>query len=334
MDEREREAEYSEMLGRRVVDISRLKEAAWFGVPEAHRKRVWLVLLNVLDYNTHMHALQIEKKIRTYTNSILNISNENSPAMHEEAAEGAKPDLSIRDKDKKQIEMDIRRAKGVVVGGRDVSQMYYRAMALTSRRRAAVGYVQGMCDIYGAFLEVFLERPSGGAEERGDLEAEAMSYFCFSKILDQVQDHFVDKQEGLQRAIDRIGGLIQATDPGVHACLQGMGLETKFFAYNWLATFLFREFRGTFLREVLDAHFSLGISEFLPFNEAFCASLVISLRAEILRMDFNDALTLLHQVGDIPWTHQKMREVLSLAFVIYSQPASAMPGSQGQAHAS
>lgn len=295
----EREEAFQAILSKRVVDIEELREASWFGVPPQHRPLVWLILLNIIDYNTEDHHLQIEKKVERYLQSIARISNESSPVLFGDS-------IDLEDKDRRQIERDVRRD-----GGANEQGMYFRAMALTSRRRAAVGYVQGMCDIYGVFLEVFMET-------HPEKQAEALSYFCFSRVIDQVQENFVENQEGLVKGIERVEHMLRREDAEVYNHIVGVGVQVKDFCSKWLSTFFVREFKDTFIKTVMDAQFSLGIGSFLSFNEALCVAVVLVLKKEILRLtEFEEVITLLLNLStSTKWEEEKIRRILSMAYVM------------------
>jgi hypothetical protein len=75
-------------------------------------------------------------------------------------------------------------------------------------RHPASGYVQGINDLATPFLVVFLsEHLEGGAENWSisDLSVEKISnieadcYWCLSKLLDGMQDHYTFAQPGIQR---------------------------------------------------------------------------------------------------------------------------------------
>jgi TBC1 domain family member 2 len=293
--------EYEEVLGKRVVDLFRLRELAWGGVPEEHRPRVWLILLGILDYNTQGHQAQIERKTLSYLRSIESLSVESSPA--EEA------EILLEERKKKQIEKDIKRMC-TVIRGVEYAHVFYRAMAFTSRRRGAVGYVQGMCDIFKEFLKVFSSMDRGASE--------AMSYLSFSRLLGEVQEHFTERQEGVKKSVTAIDRLLRENDREAYLHLQRVGVETKYYAHKWMSTFLFREFEGEFLEVILDAHFSFGIGEFLRFNESFCVGIVISLKEEVLCRGFEEALVLLQGIGEYPWRMSQVREALARAFIVYA----------------
>lgn len=88
-------------------------------------------------------------------------------------------------------------------------------------RHPASGYVQGINDLVTPFLVVFLsEHMSGGVEKWviSDLplekitDIEADCYWCLSKLLDGMQDHYTFAQPGIQRLVFKLKELVRRID--------------------------------------------------------------------------------------------------------------------------
>lgn len=88
-------------------------------------------------------------------------------------------------------------------------------------RHPASGYVQGINDLVTPFLMVFLsEHLDGGMESWSVLNlspqkisnVEADCYWCLSKLLDGMQDHYTFAQPGIQRLIFKLKELVHRID--------------------------------------------------------------------------------------------------------------------------
>lgn len=85
-------------------------------------------------------------------------------------------------------------------------------------RHPASGYVQGINDLVTPFLAVFLSAHLSGPLEDWQVDGlseeemlcvEADSYFCLSKLLDGIQDHYTYAQPGIQRTVFSMKELVR-----------------------------------------------------------------------------------------------------------------------------
>ncbi|KAL6528085.1 hypothetical protein OROHE_015035 [Orobanche hederae] len=88
-------------------------------------------------------------------------------------------------------------------------------------RHPASGYVQGINDLATPFLVVFLSEYLEGNVDTwsmADLSLEKVSnveadcYWCLSKLLDGMQDHYTFAQPGIQRLVFKLKELIRRID--------------------------------------------------------------------------------------------------------------------------
>ena len=88
-------------------------------------------------------------------------------------------------------------------------------------RHPASGYVQGINDLVTPFLVVFLsEHLQGSIDNWSALDLskdtianiEADCYWCLSKMLDSMQDHYTFAQPGIQRLVFKLKELVQRID--------------------------------------------------------------------------------------------------------------------------
>lgn len=283
----------------RWIDVRELKEQAWFGLAAKDRGVGWLVLLDVLSPATEQHPVQVAQRCEAYT-ALLKAPG--SPVL---SPETASPSFVAQAKTHRQIEKDVKRVE--LAPGEEVR--YTRAMRAFAKQHPVIGYVQGMCEIYQVFYDVLSAEVSGEA-------AEALGYFCFVKVVGRTLDHFSSGQQGIERVIEEIDRLLQRHAQSLYRYLTGIGVETKYFAYNWMSTFLFREFARH--QQVMDAHFSLGVSEFTRFNTSFALAIVIFFRDQLINQPFEDVLSLLQHISDYPWTPGQIEQLLAVAYVVYS----------------
>ncbi|KAI5192297.1 TBC1 domain family member 2 [Nematocida minor] len=282
------------------TDVKSLREKAWFGFSEEERSTAWLVLLDIIGPSDEHIESSIQQKALLYLSSCSQKTQMHSPEVV------LSPDSTF--KVQKQIKKDVLRIN-TSINNEDRSKSFHRAMELFARKYAVVGYVQGMCDIFKLFIDVH--------SVSHDLEqAEALSYFCFVKIVSNYLDYFSSRQAGIERSIEEIEYLIDKNSPRLFSYLSKLKIEIKYFAYNWMSTFLFREFAAH--KEVFDAHFSLGPEEFVQFNVSFATGIVIYLQDRLMKKDFEGVVHTLQNIQSEKWTKSDIEKILSIAFIIYS----------------
>jgi len=104
------------------------------------------------------------------------------------------------------------------------SQLFLWYCDCKAIRHPASGYVQGINDLVTPFLVVFLSEHLEGnmdtwsmsnlsAQDISNIEADC--YWCLSKFLDGMQDHYTFAQPGIQRLVFRLKELVRRIDGNV-----------------------------------------------------------------------------------------------------------------------
>lgn len=92
-------------------------------------------------------------------------------------------------------------------------------------RHPASGYVQGINDLVTPFLVVFLSEYLEGSIDNwsmSDLSSDEISnveadcYWCLSKLLDGMQDHYTFAQPGIQRLVFKLKELVRRIDGNLY----------------------------------------------------------------------------------------------------------------------
>ncbi|XP_020597746.1 TBC1 domain family member 22B-like, partial [Phalaenopsis equestris] len=156
----------------------------------------------------------------------------------------------------------------------DLSKICFRAI-----RHPASGYVQGINDLVTPFLVVFLEEHLDGNMESWDIShlspqtisnIEADCYWCLSKLLDGMQDHYTFAQPGIQRLVFKLKELVRRIDEPVSRHMDEQGLEFLQFAFRWFNCLLIREIPFHLVTRLWDTYLAEGDSlpEFLVYISA------------------------------------------------------------------
>ena len=170
-----------------------------------------------------------------------------------------------------------------------VQRALERILYIWALRHPASGYVQGINDLVTPFYFVFLSShlaanhagsraeegtssssssssaaaaAASGSHER-DLESltpaqleaiEADAYWCLSKLIDAIQDHYTDAQPGIQRMVYKLSHLVKRIDSPLHAHFEDQGLQFIQFAFRWMNCFLMRELSLDLILRVWDTY--------------------------------------------------------------------------------
>lgn len=87
-----------------------------------------------------------------------------------------------------------------------------RILYCWSIRRPASGYVQGINDLVTPFYDVFLADMSRSDTPVDPLALEADCFWCFSRLVDGIQDNYTPQQSGIFRQIAKMKTLMSHTD--------------------------------------------------------------------------------------------------------------------------
>lgn len=151
-----------------------------------------------------------------------------------------------------QIEIDVPRTRpGTLLWSCAVTQRALeRILYVWAIRHPASGYVQGINDLATPFFEVFLSAYVSVDPEVFDIAflpldilaaVEADTFWCLTKLLDGIQDHYISQQPGIQRLVTRMGDLVKRIDAPLAAHFEEQGVEYMQFAFRWMNCLLMRE---------------------------------------------------------------------------------------------
>ncbi len=221
-------------------------------------------------------------------------------------------------------------------------------------RHPASGYVQGMNDLvtplYLVFLGEFMpllvnlqeevdeseliEKYSTdvigdamkGSDKEEDIatslpsesvfnEIEADVYWCLTKLLDNIQDHYTAMQPGLQRMTLRLEDLVRCIDAKLYNHFESEGLHFMQFAFRWMNCLLMRELPPRAIIRAWDTCLSeeRGFENFYIY---ICAALLASFSPQLIGMEFQDLTLFLQNLPTSDWGRHEMELLLSQAYVL------------------
>jgi len=208
-----------------------------------------------------------------------------------------------------------------------VQRSLERILYVWAIRHPASGYVQGINDLVTPFFVVFLTAHIGPDYECYDIESipsptlleiEADCYWCLSKLLDGIQDHYTFAQPGIQRMIFKLKELMYCIDADLAKHLDKQDAQFIQFGFRWMNCLLMRELPLSLIIRMWDTY----LSEIDGFSEVFhvyvCASFLKTWSASLRKLEFQDIMLFLQRLPTANWTHKEVELLLSEAYIFKS----------------
>eukprot|EP00761_Pharyngomonas_kirbyi_P002243 gb/GECH01002247.1/.p1 GENE.gb/GECH01002247.1/~~gb/GECH01002247.1/.p1 ORF type:complete len:211 (+),score=41.06 gb/GECH01002247.1/:1-633(+) len=199
-----------------------------------------------------------------------------------------------------------------------------RILYIWAIRHPASGYVQGINDLATPFLVVFLKPHVEGEVLTADLQniskesygtVEADTFWCFSKLLDSIQDNYTFAQPGIQRMVNRLEEVIERVDPPLQKHLAHHQLPFIQFAFRWMNCLLMRELPLRLVIRMWDTYLAEGES-FVTLHVFVCAAFLKTWSEELQQLDFTELVLFIQNLPTEEWTYTEMEMLLSQAYLL------------------
>ena len=125
------------------------------------------------------------------------------------------------------------------------------------------------------------------------MSVEADSYWCLTKLLDNIQDHYTSSQPGLQRMVLRLEDLVVRLDKELHDHIINEGLQYIQFSFRWMNCLLLREMPLRAIIRVWDTYLSEEHNGFENFHVYVCTVIIKTYRETLMSMSFQDLIMFL-----------------------------------------
>lgn len=312
-----RVTKFTKELSAPTVILERLREVAWSGVPPYMRPTVWRLLLGYAPPNSDRREGVLRRKRLEYFDCV---------AQFYDIPDTERSDDEINML--RQIAVDCPRTVPDVTFFQQaqVQKSLERILYTWAIRHPASGYVQGINDLVTPFLVVFLSEYLEGSvdnwsisditpEKISDIEADC--YWCLSKLLDGMQDHYTFAQPGIQRLVFKLKELVRRIDEPVSKHIEEQGLEFLQFAFRWFNCLLIREIPFHLVTRLWDTYLAEGdaLPDFLVY---IFASFLLTWSEKLQKLDFQEMVMFLQHLPTHTWTHQELEMVLSRAYMWHS----------------
>jgi len=200
-----------------MVDAKGLRAACWSGAPCRYRTASWQMLLGYLPLQRDRQGETLARRKEEY--------------RKEEAQRRGGAHVGRNEVEQallRQVLVDVPRTcpDVAIFHCPWMQRSLERVLSTFATRHPAMSYVQGLNDLATPFYAVFLSpwldpwtaREVAGAVEPSALEdLEADVYWCFTKLLEGIQDHYTPSQPGIQRMIHAMRELVHRIDGALRA---------------------------------------------------------------------------------------------------------------------
>ncbi|XP_061949600.1 uncharacterized protein LOC133673023 isoform X2 [Populus nigra] len=258
---------FTKELSGSTVTLEKLRELAWSGVPPYMRPNIWRLLLGYASPNSDRREGVLRRKRLEYLDCV---------AQFYDIPDTERSDDEINML--RQISVDCPRTVPDVIffQQEQVQKSLERILYTWAIRHPASGYVQGINDLATPFLVVFLSEHLEGDIHKWSISdlspdkisnVEADCYWCLSKLLDGMQDHYTFAQPGIQRLVFKLKELVNRIDEPVSRHMEEQGLEFLQFAFRWFNCLLIREIPFNLVTRLWDTYLAEGdaLPDFLVY---------------------------------------------------------------------
>ncbi|KKP03190.1 hypothetical protein THAR02_04709 [Trichoderma harzianum] len=329
---------FKRLLQASSISLPDLRTLAWSGVPHEVRAMTWQLLLSYLPTNSERRVATLERKRKEYLDGVKQAFERGGTTNNSSSAGKAR---GLDEAVWHQISIDIPRTNPHIelYSYEATQRSLERILYVWAVRHPASGYVQGINDLVTPFWEVFLglyiadhDIETGmdpGQLPKSVLDAvEADSFWCLTKLLDGIQDHYIVAQPGIQRQVTALRDLTARIDSNLSKHLEHEGVEFIQFSFRWMNCLLMREISVKNTIRMWDTYLAeeQGFSEFHLY---VCAALLVKWSDKLVKMDFQEIMMFLQSLPTKAWTEKDIELLLSEAFIwqsLYKGSAAHLKG--------
>lgn len=317
----ERSRKFAKLLHGSNVDLESLKKLGWCGIPTPYRPMVWKILLGYLPSNGERREEILERKRKEYRDSL--------PQYYIHEDKRTEPDK----KTLKQIQLDVPRTNPNVPLFQQtlIQEILERILYIWGIKHPSSGYVQGINDLATPFISVFLSEyvddPFTCQVDKIDVnilaKVEADSYWCLTKLLDGIQDHYTFAQPGIQRMLAQLRELLEKINSSLCSHLADQDAQFIEFAFRWMNCLLMREIPFPLVLRMWDTYLCEK-EGFGVFHVYVCAAFLVQWSDDLKQRDFPDIMIFLQKPPTQNWEDRDIESLFSTAFYYRSDRKSVV----------
>ncbi|CAK9441376.1 uncharacterized protein LODBEIA_P52440 [Lodderomyces beijingensis] len=147
---------------------------------------------------------------------------------------------------------------------------------------------------------------------------EADTYWCLSRLLENITDNYIHEQPGIHRQVKELRTLISKIEPGLLGHFDKEGIEFLQFAFRWMNCLLMRELPMNLIIRMWDTYLSEQPLGFNTFHTYVCAAFLVRFKTSLMQMDFQEIILFLQNPPTSNWKERDIEMMLSEAFITQS----------------
>ncbi|OHT06142.1 TBC domain containing protein [Tritrichomonas foetus] len=300
-----------------IVDLSKLREITWVGIPDQYRSRSWRLLLDYEPTNSDQAQNMLNHKRLDYLdcrNRLLNQENLWTNAEHSTF---------------RQISLDIPRTPVVLLRNERVSTLFKNVLFVWAVRHPASGYVQGMNDVLLpfficfifphfhelSFADLYSKTNVDEIDDKSLDEIEADCFWCFSKLMDGIQDVYTKGQPGMYKMINNLEKVLQVASPEIYEWIEKEEISYINFTVRWFNCLIVREFNFKQLFRIWDM-FVCDPAKISSKIVYVCASMVNVMAKNLINLPRHEFISKIQSTKPEFWTDDKIEMILAQSFVL------------------
>ena len=324
-----REYQIDQLLQQPVVDLEQIRNLSWAGLPNKHRARIWRLFLDYEPVNSNLKDSTLDHKRKDYFDCLDRVYSESQRHLWTNA----------QNQTLQQILRDLPRSHIHLLRNERVQRVFEEVLFVWSVRHPASGYVQGMNDMLHPFFFAFLsphykDKTTSELEKMDNIddipdnilkEIEADSFWCFSKLLDGLQDLYTKDQPGLYKMLERLEEVIQQANPELAQHISDEGLQYQEFAFRWMNCLLVREFSVAIIFRIWDNYLAHP-NRIVSTHVYICAAMMTCMAYKLMPLNHAEFVILMQGITPEGWHQEEIEEILAQAYVYETKysPAKRM----------
>ncbi|KAH0790399.1 TBC domain containing protein [Histomonas meleagridis] len=318
------EKEIEELLSAKIIDVERIRADSWAGIPDKFRAQVWRLFLDYEPVNSVLKETTLAHKRSDYFDCVGRVFTKDIWTNSQKQTES-------------QILRDLPRTSITILRNERIQSLLNRVLFVWSIRHPASDYVQGMNDLLQVFFFTFLlpKCPGKDISEIFSMknldflsediinEIEADCFWCFSKLLDGLQDLYTKDQPGIYRMLESLSTVIDRVDPALSRHIRDEGIQYQEFAFRWMNCFLVREFPMELIFRLWDFYLS-NHTKISTTHVYICAALMTTLSPKLCGLSHSEFIVQIQSLHKNKWTIQDLDVIIAQAYV-YEKMFSRSP---------
>ncbi|KAI5965835.1 GYP1 [Candida pseudojiufengensis] len=144
---------------------------------------------------------------------------------------------------------------------------------------------------------------------------EADTYWCLSRLLENITDNYIHEQPGIIRQVNELKNLMTKIDKNLLTHFENEGVEFLQFSFRWMNCLLMREMPINLIIRMWDTYLSEQPLGFNTFHTYVCAAFLVKFSTILQQKDFQEILLFLQNPPTSDWKEKDVEMMLSEAYI-------------------